>query len=123
MLSPTMLRNLVLVGSVGQNVLIVLFMHHSRTAAKPAAEGPMYRSSVAVFLAEAFKLPLCLTMIGCMAGGVGPLKQLLQAELLGERRLDTLKCAVPGLCYTVQNTSYSSHSRTSKRRLSRFASR
>ena len=99
----TTVRNMILVLLVGQTVLVVLLMHYTRTVKRPATEGPMYRSSVAVFLAELFKMPFCLTMVAWVTGGVDQAWQLLKNEVFGENRLDTLKCCVPALLYTVQN--------------------
>lgn len=103
MASGTALRNMVLFLLVGQTVLIVLLMRYSRTVERPATAGPMYKTSVAVFLAEAFKLPVCLGMTAWVTGGIGPLRRLLSEELFGERMRETLKCSIPALCYTVQN--------------------
>jgi len=96
------MRNVVLSLLVGQTVLIVLLMRYSRTVERSAAAGPMYKPSVAVFLAELFKLPLCLAMIAYETRGAA-LAEVLHEELLGAKRADTLKCCVPALCYTVQN--------------------
>lgn len=105
--SPNMragsLRTAILVLLVGQTVLIVILMHYSRTVPRAASDGPMYKSSVAVFLAEAFKLPLCFFMIGYETRDVGPLHRVLYLEMFGANILDTLKCSVPALCYTIQN--------------------
>ena len=103
MASGTALRNMILVLLVGQTVLIVLLMRYSRTIERPSSDGPMYKTSVAVFLAEAFKLPVCLAMTAWVAGGLAQTRALLSEELFGDRTMDTLKCSVPALCYTVQN--------------------
>ena len=103
MASGTALRNMILVLLVGQTVLIVLLMRYSRTIERPSSDGPMYKTSVAVFLAEAFKLPVCLAMTAWVTGGLAQMRALLSEELFGDRTMDTLKCSVPALCYTVQN--------------------
>lgn len=103
MASAGSLRSAILVLLVGQTVLIVLLMHYSRTVQRLASDGPMYKSSVAVFLAEVFKLPLCLAMIGYETASVGPLHKVLHQEMFGGRTFETIKCCVPALCYTIQN--------------------
>ncbi|KAL3892637.1 MAG: hypothetical protein SGPRY_014936 [Prymnesium sp.] len=84
---------------VGQSVAIVTLMHFSRARQLPHSR--LYRCSVAVFLAEAFKLPVCAAMIWREVGG--SFVSVVREEVAGVNRCDTLKCCVPSLCYTVQN--------------------
>jgi UDP-sugar transporter A1/2/3 len=86
-------RTLVLLLLVVQTTSIVLLMRYSK-----ARVAPPYLSSVAVVLAEAFKLPFCLAMVARAAGG--RTCELLWREVF--RSGDTLRCAVPALAFTVQ---------------------
>ena len=52
----------VLVLLVLQSTSIVLLMRHSKTMVRAPGTGPAYPSSVAIFLAELLKMPLCLGM-------------------------------------------------------------
>jgi len=45
-----------------QSTSIVLLMRHSKTMVRAPGTGPAYPSSVAIFLAELLKMPLCLGM-------------------------------------------------------------
>lgn len=97
------LRNAVLILLVVQTTAIVLLMSYSKTVRR-RGDGPAYKSSVAVFLAEAFKLPVCLAMATHVVGGVSNLRIMLREQVLGPLGWrNTLKCSVPALAYTVQN--------------------
>lgn len=89
-------RNVVLALLVLQTTSIVLLMRYSKTAG-----ATQYLSSAAVFAAELLKLPVCLGMAAWTLGGLGPLRELLSSELLGNFG-DTCKCAVPAVAYTIQ---------------------
>lgn len=90
-------RNIVLLLLVLQTTSIVLLMRYSRTRAGVVP----YLPSVAVMMAELLKLPVCIIMTLRSAGDFGTFVTLLREEVLG-RPLDTVKCAVPALAYTVQ---------------------
>eukprot|EP00966_Prymnesium_polylepis_P148282 3425533-Prymnesium_polylepis.1 len=92
------LRNVVLVLLVAQTTTIVLLMRYSRTR---SVAGPAYVASVAVLMAEALKLPICVYMARRSAGSNAALRTLLHDELV-VHSADTVKCAVPALAYTVQ---------------------
>uniref|UniRef100_A0A7S0Q5V3 UDP-galactose transporter n=1 Tax=Coccolithus braarudii TaxID=221442 RepID=A0A7S0Q5V3_9EUKA len=96
------LRDVVLGLLVVQTTSIVLLMHYTRTAPRDVSvEGPMYLASAAVFLAEALKLPFCLCVAGHAMGSLGGLQQLLAVEVLSQP-METIKCSIPALAYTVQ---------------------
>ena len=52
-------------------------------------------------MAECIKLPICLTVAAWIMRDRGGVGKLIRSEILGNP-LETLKCAVPALCYTVQ---------------------
>jgi len=95
-------RNVVLALLLLQTTSIVLLMHHSRTRVWPEEAGPMYLSSVAVFLAEASKLPICLVMTAWTTGGLGGCVEALRVDVIG-KPVETLKCLVPAVTYMIQN--------------------
>lgn len=99
-MGPPTLRNLILVLLVAQTTAIVLLMRYSRSVVRHPDDGPRFRTTIAVFLSEALKLPVCLAMCARVVG-IGELKVLLRNEVTGHP--DTLKCALPALAYTVQN--------------------
>jgi len=90
-------------GSLGfliiQNSSHVLLLRYSRVVVGDCKE---YVTSVAVLFAEFFKLVFCLTTILFMEGGPVGLFGRLKADIW-ERKFDTLKVAVPALCFTIQN--------------------
>ena len=96
------LRNIVLVLLVAQTTSIVLLMRYSRTMEREPGAGPAYKSTVAVFMAELFKLPVCLCMTVRVCGGLSEAARVLKAEVL-DNMSDTFKCAVPAVAYTLQN--------------------
>ena len=61
----------VLVLLVLQSTSIVLLMRHSKTMVRAPGTGPAYPSSVAIFLAELLKMPLCLGMAAWTMHGDG----------------------------------------------------
>eukprot|EP00962_Isochrysis_galbana_P021885 scaffold6470_cov124-Isochrysis_galbana.AAC.2 len=63
--------------------------------------GPMYLASAAVFMAEVLKLPYCVLMVARVGGGLRGLVALVRSEITGQV-LETFKCAVPALAYTIQ---------------------
>ena len=70
MSASTRMRNAILVLLVAQTTAIVLLMRYSRSVERDVSLGPRYRPTVAVFLAEAFKLPVCLLMCFRIMGAV-----------------------------------------------------
>ena len=73
----------VLVLLVLQSTSIVLLMRYSKTMVRPPGAGPAYPSSVAIFLAELLKLPICLGMAAWSMHGHGGLAALLRDEVAG----------------------------------------
>jgi len=61
-----------------------------------------YVVSVAVLFAELLKLVFCLCVLLIKEGGPCSALALLDADIW-QRKMDTLKVAVPALCYTLQN--------------------
>ena len=53
-------------------------------------------------MSEVFKMLACVIMAVRAVGGVMPMLALLRAEILGNH-IDTLKCAVPAVAYTIQS--------------------
>ena len=94
------IRTIVLGLLVAQSTSIVLLMRYSKT--RPIEGGPPYAATAAVLMAELLKLPVCLGMAAWTLGGIGPLQSLLMVELFGAGKLDTFKCAVPAVAYTLQ---------------------
>jgi UDP-sugar transporter A1/2/3 len=95
------LKRAVLILFVIQTTSYVLLIRYSKTRLAGSSTPP-YLSTVTVFLGEVFKLLACLVMVARAAGGVTPMLELLRAEVLGNR-IDTLKCAVPAVAYTIQS--------------------
>ena len=91
-------RHIVLVLLVAQSTSIVLLMRYSKTRPAEAGMTPPYIATAAVLMAETLKLPTCTFMAG-RAIGFSTLWQLLATELTS---IDTLKCAVPAVAFTVQ---------------------
>ena len=71
----------VLVLLVMQSTSIVLLMRLSKTTERPPGAGPAYSSSVAIFLAELLKLPICLGAAAWHTHGHGGLWALLRDEV------------------------------------------
>jgi len=94
------LKHAVLTLLVVQSTAVVLLMRYSRTRTQDQGHGPLYASTAAVFVAEVLKLLTCMIMAGRSVGGVGELYTLLSMELW---TIDTAKCAVPAMAYTIQN--------------------
>jgi len=95
-------RTIVLVLLVMQTTAAVLLMRYSRTAVRPPGSGPPYLATVAVFMAEAFKLPFCIAMTAWSCGGPTKVWGVLRTEIC-EMWTDALKCAVPAVAYTLQS--------------------
>lgn len=79
---------------IGQNSALFCFLRLTRHV-----KGPGYSAAVAVMCTELGKLTVCLNMIGYLHAAP-------RAELYNElwvKRSETLKLAVPALCYTIQN--------------------
>ena len=95
------LRRAVLALFVLQTTSYVLLIRYSKTRLV-SSSAPAYLSTVTVFLGEVFKLLACVVMVARAAGGAAPMLELLRAEVLGNR-LDTLRCSVPAVAYTLQS--------------------
>lgn len=76
-------------------------MRYSRTVRPEGEKGPLFLSSATVVIVEAVKLPVCLCAAAYQLRRHNGLVELLRRELLFNP-VDTLKCAVPALCYTIQ---------------------
>jgi len=98
----TKTRSIVLVLLVIQTTAAVLLMRYSRTAVRPAGSGPPYLATVAVFMAEAFKLPFCVLMTAWSCGGPAKVWGVLRTEIC-EVWTDALKCAIPAVAFTLQS--------------------
>jgi UDP-sugar transporter A1/2/3 len=98
----TKTRSIVLVLLVMQTTAAVLLMRYSRTAVRPAGSGPPYLATVAVFMAEVFKLPFCVAMTAWSCGGPTKVWGVLRTEIC-EMWTDALKCAIPAVAYTLQS--------------------
>mmetsp|Transcript_63145 Transcript_63145/g.105006 ORF Transcript_63145/g.105006 Transcript_63145/m.105006 type:complete len:360 (-) Transcript_63145:196-1275(-) len=90
-------------GSLGflilQNSSHVLLLRYSRVV---EGDCRAYVTSVAVLFAELFKLGFCLFCL--LFVEKGPLSMLSRLRIdIWDRKLDTVKVAVPALCYTLQN--------------------
>jgi len=95
-------RTIVLVLLVMQTTAAMLLMRYFRTAVRPPGSGPPYLATVAVFMAEAFKLPFCIAMTAWSCGGPTKVWGVLRTEIC-EMWTDALKCAVPAVAYTLQS--------------------
>merc|ERR1719424_319066 len=89
-------------GSLGfvivQNSSHVLLLRYSRIVPGVCSQ---YVVSVAVLFAELLKLVFCLLVLLCKEG-IGGTFEMLNNDIV-QRKSDTLKVAVPALCYTLQN--------------------
>jgi len=92
---------IVLVLLVMQSTSIVLLMRYSKTVTRPAEAGPAYASTVAIFMAEVFKLPFCLAMAAWATRNHGGLGPVLYHDVLVKWQ-QTCKCGVPAIAYTIQ---------------------
>ena len=86
-----------------QNSATTILVTHTRSSPLPGR--PLYLGSVAVLVSECIKLPACLALITHEEGGV---KQMAAAVWLAVvvRWRDTLRMAVPALCYGLQNVLF-----------------
>jgi len=81
-----------------QNATLILSMRKARTA-----EGEQFFSTVAVVMAEIFKLFTCLCVILYESGGsFSKLCGFLKEKIIDDP-VDTLKLSVPSLIYMIQN--------------------
>ena len=89
-------------GSLGflilQNSSHVVLLRYSRIVGGDCSK---YVTSVAVLFAELLKLVFCLVVLTGQNGPVGLFTRL--SEDIWQRKVDTLKVAVPAVCFTVQN--------------------
>lgn len=98
--------------SIKYLVLILLVLQNSVTAILARASriptpghSQLYLGSVAVFVAELIKLPVCLGLIARDVGGpVETIKQIYLQVIVKWK--DTLRMAVPALCYCLQNVLF-----------------
>ena len=81
---------------VVQNSSLILVTSYSRMLS------PAYLASVAVFFAEVLKLSFAFALLALEARSVRAAAHQC-CSLLREHSIDTLKFAVPALCYTLQN--------------------
>mmetsp|Transcript_41899 Transcript_41899/g.111125 ORF Transcript_41899/g.111125 Transcript_41899/m.111125 type:complete len:356 (+) Transcript_41899:81-1148(+) len=82
-----------------QNSSHVLLLRWSRVV---GGECSQYVTSVAVLFAELFKLVFCLVVL--MFVEKGPLSAFSRLDIdIWQRKADTLKVAIPAVCYTFQN--------------------
>ena len=99
-IGPFPLKYVVLCLLVLQNSLTAILARESRVPRVPGQQ--LYLGSVAVFMAEAIKLPVCTGLIVRDAGGIRPaMKQIYQQVFV--KWGDTLRMGVPAACYCVQN--------------------
>jgi len=82
-----------------QNASHVLLLRYSRIIEGDCKE---YVTSVAVLCAEVLKLVFCTLVVFGIEGGPVSLFRRLKTDIW-DRKLDTLKVAVPALCFTIQN--------------------
>lgn len=98
------LKWLTLFTMVFQNTLLVLMMRYSRKPPSAAAEemevGKIYLTSTAVVMAESFKMIIALVGVWMQSRNTSAYIQTLHDEIYHP---DTLKLAVPGLLYMIQN--------------------
>ena len=73
-----------------------------RTRRLPAAGEVLYLGSAAVLISECLKLPTCLVLICKEEGGIRAAASKVYDTVVG-RFDDTLRMAVPALCYGLQN--------------------
>lgn len=92
-------RDVVLVSLLVQTTSIVLLMRYSKT--RPT-EGPTYRATAAVLMAELLKLPFCVAMTVQTVGSLRAALAVIAHEVVGNFR-DTLKCSVPAIAFTMQS--------------------
>ena len=81
---------------VVQNSSLILVTSYSRTLT------PAYLPSVAVFFAEALKLAAAVLLLASESASFSTARGQLHA-LIAEHSIDTLRFAIPAVCYTVQN--------------------
>ena len=91
------LRYISLVILALQNATLVLLMRYARTQ-----PGDQFFATTAVFMSEVLKLIACLFIIAIAEGGVSGLIAEFNKNIINAP-LDTMKVAVPGLIYTIQN--------------------
>jgi len=84
-----------------QSVSIALLMRFSKTMDRPASSGPPYLSTVAIFLSEVLKLPICFFMAWWTTRKEMQLGPLLK-EQIWDKPLMTLRTGVPAFAYTIQ---------------------
>ena len=97
------LKYLVLTLLVLQNSLTAILARASRLPSPAGSQ--LYLGSVAVFTAEVIKLPVCIALIARDTGGVRPMLRSIWEQVFVNWR-DTLKMAVPALCYCLQNALF-----------------
>jgi UDP-sugar transporter A1/2/3 len=92
---------LVLCMLCSQSVSIALLMRFSKTMERPPGTGPPYLSTVAIFLSEVLKMPICIFMSWWTTRKDLGLPKLLKQQIW-DKPLITLKTGVPAFAYTIQ---------------------
>ena len=96
------LKWLTLLTMVFQNTLLVLMMRYSRRPSADETGEPLkiYLTSTAVVMSETFKMAIALVGVWMQSRGGSHYVQTLHDEIYHP---DTIKLAVPGLLYMIQN--------------------
>ena len=94
---------LVLIMLVCQNALTTMLVRYTRRP--PPAGSVLYLGSACVLLSELLKLPACLALIARDEGGVAKMLKAVKLSVFS-RYMDTLRMAVPAICYGLQNALY-----------------
>ena len=97
------IKYLVLLLLVLQNSVTAILARESRILTPGHSQ--LYLGSVAVFVAELIKLPVCLGLIARDVGGPAETIRQIYLQVL-VRWKDTLQMAVPALCYCLQNVLF-----------------
>jgi len=97
------IKYLVLLLLVLQNSVTAILARESRILTPDHSQ--LYLGSVAVFVAELIKLPVCLGLIARDVGGPAETIRQIYLQVL-VRWKDTLQMAVPALCYCLQNVLF-----------------
>ena len=102
-MGPVPLKYIVLMLLVLQNSLTAILARASRVPSAPGAQ--LYLGSVAVFVAEVIKLPICIGLIARDVGGFKPMLSQIWTQVF-VKWPDTLRMGVPALCYCLQNALF-----------------
>ena len=99
--SPLPLKWVLLLLLVFQNAASTILVTHTRSIS-PLPGRPLYLGSVAVLVSECLKLVSCLAFIASEEGGVKQMVAEVWSAVVVRWR-DTIRMAVPALCYGLQN--------------------